>query len=387
MKKVLFISPQPFFQWRGSPIRVNFNILALTGLGYRVDLLTLPIGEDKSFENGRVIRVANPFSMKNIAIGPSLPKIFFDILLFGKGLQLCIKNNYDVIHGVEEAGLIAVVLARLFGTKAIFEKHSDPFSYKKGVLKNSLLSVYSLVEKVTVRLCDGVIGTGKGLVAQVRAMGYSTRVFHIFDIPSSLQKPDGKQVKKFREKLAQNPDEILVTFVGSFALYQGVELMFAAIPKIVKKNARVRFVIIGGSETEIDARKLEFKKLQIEDRVSFLGKVAPDILPAYLAASDILLSPRISGVNTPLKILDYMKAGKPIMATDVPSHRLLLDETTAVMAQPDPDHLAEALDILAGDEEKRLKMGAAGRNLYEKKYNFTNYQLQLSRCYQEVLAR
>ena len=82
MKKILLISPQPFFQWRGSPIRVNFNIQALAQLGYAVDLLTLPIGERRKLEGVNVIRVANPFRIEQIPIGPSLYKIFFDILIF-----------------------------------------------------------------------------------------------------------------------------------------------------------------------------------------------------------------------------------------------------------------------------------------------------------------
>ncbi len=80
-----------------------------------------------------------------------------------------------------------------------------------------------------------------------------------------------------------------------------------------------------------------------------------------------------------------MKAGKSIMATDVPSHRLLLDEETAVFAKPVPEQLAIALNRLAGAEEKRNEMGAAGRDLYEKKYNFDNYRQRLAKCYEYVL--
>ena len=91
-KKVLLISPQPFFKWRGSPIRVKFNLLALTQLDYEVDLLTLPLGEDISIANANIIRVANPFNIKNIPIGPSPWKLFFDLLLFLKAIALCRKK-------------------------------------------------------------------------------------------------------------------------------------------------------------------------------------------------------------------------------------------------------------------------------------------------------
>jgi len=385
MKKILLLSPQPFFQWRGSPIRVGFNLLALTQLDYDVDLLTLPIGEKREIKGARIIRVANPLRIKSVPIGPSAPKLFFDFLILLKGISLCLRNRYDVIHGIEEAGMIAVLLAKLFGKKVIFEKHSDPSSYKKGALRNVIMKMYSMVERIAVRFSDAVIGTGAGLVRQVDDMGTGTRAFHIFDIPSSLSEPASDDVKLIRKELQKQTGEILITFVGSFAVYQGVDLLFASIPHVVADFPQARFVVIGGSDAEIVERKAALSKDGVEEKVSFLGKVAPDLLPNYLAASDVLLSPRISGVNTPLKILDYMKVGRAIVATDVESNRLLVDETTAVLAAPDPVAFAKAITLLAKDERKRDTMGKAGRQLYETRYNFQQYKKRLADCYLYVL--
>ena len=96
--RVLLISPQPFFQWRGSPIRVGFNALALAEIGFQTDLLTLPVGEKKDIPGVRIIRVPNPFRLRNIPIGPSFGKMFFDLLLLATGLWLSIRKKYDFIH-------------------------------------------------------------------------------------------------------------------------------------------------------------------------------------------------------------------------------------------------------------------------------------------------
>lgn len=384
-KNVLLISPQPYFQWRGSPIRVSFNLLALSKLGYDVHLLTLPIGESRDVAGVRIIRVANPFGIKNVPIGPSLVKVFFDMLLMAKGVQLCLKNRYQVVHGIEEAGFIAGVLARLIGAKTIFEKHSDPFSYKSGVLKNLVLRAYAGVERLSIRMADAVIGTGPGLVEQVDQMQLGTRSFNIFDIPSSLQEPDPERVAKLRDTLQHHENEVLITFVGSFAVYQGVDLMFAAIPLVLDEVSNARFLIIGGTKQEIQERKAVLAEKGLENRVTFLGKIAPDILPDYLTASDILLSPRISGVNTPLKILDYMKAGRPIVATDVQANRLLLTDKNGLLAAPEPKTYADAICRLAKDSGLRKSMERENRRLHEEKYNFAEYQKRLAACYQYTL--
>ena len=384
-KRILFIAPQPFFQWRGSPIRVKFNLLALSKLGYSVDLLTLPIGQDLSIEGVNIHRVANPFRIKNIPIGPTLWKVFFDLLLLIKGIYLCRKNHYDVIHGVEEAGFLAILLSKIHRSKSIFEKHSDPYSYKKGILKNFVLRSYAKVEKLTAKNVSAVICTGPGLVDQVRNMHIKTRAFNIFDIPSSLEDSSETQSNKIRERLLRHPEEIILTYVGSFAVYQGIDLLFSAIPEIVPVAPHSRFTIIGGNPAEIEARQKWLEERGVLDNVTFLGKVDPDTLPHYLKASDILLSPRGSGVNTPLKILDYMKAGKPIIATDHPSNRRLLDEDSAVFATPDSSSFAQAILLLFSSKDKRDNLGKVNRKLYEETFTFEHHCHRLDECYSYVL--
>lgn len=386
MTKVLFISPQPFFEWRGSPIRVGFNIQALVELGYEVELLTLPIGEKREIHGVSITRVPNLLGLKNISIGPSLPKAFFDFLLLVRGIRLVLKNKYDVIHGVEEAGAIAAILSKLNGSKVIFEKHSDPSSHKSGILSGLILRIYSMVESLTVKHVNAVIGTGPGLVRQVTDMGTNTPAFHIFDIPSSLIEPSRETAKSIAKRLKKSKDELLITFVGSFAVYQGVDLMFAAIPLVIKSNPKARFIIIGGNEAEINEKKQNLEKQGLNSSVTFLGKVSPDVLPNFLAASDILLAPRIAGVNTPLKLLDYLKVGRAIVATDVKANTLILDKKTAILTFPTPNDYADGILKLLNNDSLRYTLGINGKKRYLEKYNFRVFKNRLSECYQKVLA-
>jgi glycosyltransferase involved in cell wall biosynthesis len=88
--------------------------------------------------------------------------------------------------------------------------------------------------------------------------------------------------------------------------------MFNAMVDVAARHRGARFVIIGGTPEEIVERKKWLREHNIEESVTFVGKVAPDQMPDYLVASDILLSPRQAGVNTPLKLLDYLKAGRAL---------------------------------------------------------------------------
>jgi hypothetical protein len=80
---------------------VGFNVLALAESGYDVDLLTIPLGEEKVIPGVRIVRVPNIFFVKNIPIGPSLAKAGFDVALFFAALGLALRHRYDVIHCLE----------------------------------------------------------------------------------------------------------------------------------------------------------------------------------------------------------------------------------------------------------------------------------------------
>ncbi len=273
------------------------------------------------------------------------------------------------------------MLGKVFGCKTVFEKHSDPFSHRKGLIRNIILSFYAGMEKFTIRRADLIIGTGAGLADQASRMGPKGEVTAIFDIPSSLVEATSEQTKTQRRELQQSAEETLLCFVGSFAVYQGIDLLFEAIPEVIKQHNKARFIIIGGSTDEIAQRKAKLVDAGIERNVSFLGKIPPDELPVYLKAVDILLAPRHSGVNTPLKILDYFKAAKPIVATDVASNRLILNETTAVFAPPTAEAYSNKILKLINDPDLCEKLGSNEYMLYKEKYNFHSFKDLLENAY------
>lgn len=384
--RVLFMASQPFLEWRGSPIRLGFDVLALSRNGYAVDFLTLPIGERHEVEGVRIVRAPNLIRAKRVGIGPNLVKFFFDGVFLVQALGMALRHRYAVVHGVEDTGIIALAIARLTGAKAVFEKHSDPKSYDKQGPMRWVMRAYAAVEGFVMRHADAVIGTGPGLVRQVREQGGGTPGFHIPDIPSSLAEPTPEGKAAARARMALSPDDVLATYVGSFAGYQGIDLLFEAMPKALTTASNLRFVVVGGTPPEIGERRAALQAQGVADRVVFLGKIAPDTLPAFLAASDLLLSPRVAGVNTPLKLLDYLKAGQAIVATDHEANRLILDATTARLTPVTPDGFAEGIAALAKDPALRATLVRHSAELIRTTYNFEAFRKGLADCYATVLG-
>src|SRR3954451_24747992 len=121
--KILLIAPQPFYEDRGTPIVVRYVLDALSELGYQVDVLTLPVGDNIDIPGVRIMRTNNPFGFRKIPIGVSLKKLFLDVLLFQMLHKQLRRERYTFVYAVEEAVFLAAILCsgRMF---LVYDMHS-----------------------------------------------------------------------------------------------------------------------------------------------------------------------------------------------------------------------------------------------------------------------
>jgi glycosyltransferase involved in cell wall biosynthesis len=388
-KRILFLCPQPFFQWRGSPLRVAFDAQALSESGYDVDLVTMPVGEDHPIDGVRHVRARNIIGVKKLPIGPSPQKAVLDLAIAAAAARLARQNRYAAVHGVEDAGAIAAFLGKKHGLPVVFEKHSDPASYKKGFIRAAVLAAYRAVERRTIRGADLVVATGPALAGQASAIARpGTIVRSIHDIPSSLVEATEEGARATRAALGVPEGAVLALYAGSFAVYQGIDLLFSALAKALARVPRLHVAVVGGTAEEIETRRRQLAAAGagLAERVRFLGFCAPDSLPDLFAAADLLLSPRTQGTNTPLKLLDYAKAARAIVACDIPANRLILSEENAFLAPPAAEGFAEALARAAEERETRERLGAAAGRLYRETYNYAHFRSLLADAYAAMFA-
>ena len=381
---VLLVSPQPFLEWRGSSIRVAQTAEALADSGYRVDLLTQPIGQDHEMGGVRIFRAPNWFGIRRLPIGPSPAKALADISLGLATWRRLQQRDYQVVHGFEEAGVMAVTLAQRHGARSIYEVHSDPASYLAGPVRNGVMWAYEQVERWTARHADAVVCTGAGLAERMREASPGTAVHEIGDIASSRIEPTRAEVEQTKTQLQSAPGNNVVLYVGSFASYQGLDLLLEAASEVRARHPKVSFVVIGGSVEAIRKKRRHLAERGAEDAVRFLGRLPPDELPRYLAAADVLVSPRIEGVNSPLKVLDYLKAGVPIVATDIAAHRALLDASTAQLVEPMVGAMAEGILAVLGDPKLGVQLSTTAWSRYERHHSFEAFRDQLTTVYRSL---
>ena len=79
--RVLLVTPQPFYEDRGTPIAVRYVAQALSELGAFVDILAFPVGRSVKIPRVRIMRCANPLGLQQVPIGFSWRKIVLDATL------------------------------------------------------------------------------------------------------------------------------------------------------------------------------------------------------------------------------------------------------------------------------------------------------------------
>jgi glycosyltransferase involved in cell wall biosynthesis len=340
IRRILFIAPEPIYEDRGTPIAVNETLGALSKLGYIVDLATFPLGSEVAHPKIRVLRTWNPFKYKHVPIGFSLRKVVLDLCLLLTSLRMTMRNHYDCVHGVEEGAGIALVIKALFGVPVIYDMQSSlPEQLKKirGFDKGPGRQLALLLERLLIKHADAIM-TSCGLPSHVLSIDPEKQVVECMF--------SGQEAGSFNRELAeclgifQRPT---VVYVGNFAAYQGIEELIETAATVTKEIPEVVFLLVGGSAIEIGYLSKLIRKQGIANNVHLYGQQARCELPAYLALADALVLPRMRGKNAPLKLFDYMKSGKPIVATDIPAHRALLSERTAILVRPDPQALAAGI--------------------------------------------
>lgn len=384
------IAPEPFFEPRGTPFSEFHRIRALTDLGHQVDLVTYPFGQDVTMPGLRVFRSLRPPFVRDVKVGPSIAKLPLDACLTLTVLRRALAERYDAVHSHEEGGLIGVVLAALLGVPHLYDMHSSlpqqltnfAFSRSRAVRR-----MFVAMERVMIRRSRVVVVICPTLEDTVREIDPRAQTVLIENAPGSADgEATAEQAAAVRRRLDVPPSTPIILYTGTFEAYQGLDLLFEAMAVVRAARPDARLVLAGGKPEQVARARTQAQSAGVDAAVVFAGERPAAEIPAYLLAADVLVSPRSRGTNTPLKIYQYLRSGKPIVATRLLTHTQVLSDDTAVLTGGSPREFAEGILEALNDPARAAALGRRARELAETKYSYAAYLERTREAYAALLC-
>ena len=352
------------------------RLKALSDMGYRVDLLTYSIGKDIDLPGLRIFRIPRIPGIRKVKIGPSLTKVPLDICLMVKTAIRLYIEPYDLIHTHEEAGFWGTVFSRIFHVPHLYDMHSSlPQQLRNFQFTNSriLIRIFENLERWVLRNAQGIITICPDLYNHVKKIAPergSVLVENVVDYGMIFGEVDRSlEIRKANHLKGKS----IALYTGTFEPYQGLDLLIQSAKRIIPRVKSVVFIIVGGRPDQVAFYRKVVQEEGLENRFIFTGQVQPQEVNSYIRCADVLLSPRTSGTNTPLKIYSYLRSGVPVVATRLLTHTQVLDDELAVLTEPSFEGFAEGIFSAITDHELRKRLRKKAMKRAEEKYSYPVY--------------
>ncbi len=374
---VLMVAACPFPARRGTPLRIQRLAEALAVRGHRVEVAAYELGEEAGEDAPFTIhRPGGRFQKRTLAPGFHAEKPWRDLALARLVGRLTARTRFHLIHAHHVEGVAcAAAAARRGRLPLVYDAHtmlaSELPSYRPG-LATLLRPLGRWLDRRTLARAHGVAAVTDDIRAAV--------VAHGFPPERVVVAMNGVELERFRP--VPGPSWRLV-YTGTLAAYQDVELLLEAFARARAEEPRLTLVLAASDS---------FSRLEpLAQRLGILGAIewVPDSferLPQLLAGCGIAVLPRRVCHGIPQKLLNYMAAGKAVVASAGSAKVLEHGRTGLVVANGDVAGFARALLTLARDPQQVARLGAAARAWVEAHASWDATARAVETLYERLLA-
>jgi len=386
--KILMLHPHDlhYFPWTIRIIRLGQELVRA---GHRVTIGYVEFAyKDKAYYE-KVIRPELPPEMNYLEFKPRA-RHFFSILKQLK--QVC--PGVDLVH-VQKC-FSQVTLPGLFlAYRMDCPIHYDWDDNESGLghewikFRPALWEI-KLYERILPRLVDSMSFASEALRQKALRLGVPDEDLFPAPVGADLEafrpERDGRAVRD-RYDLGEGP---VVMYMGQLGGAAYANLLLDAIPLVLREEPGTRFFVVGGGR-RLEALMEQAKDLGIGDKVTFSGYVEQERVPDYVAAADVAVATfednEITRCKSPLKIAEYLAAGKPIVATDVGDVPRMIEGGGQLVRPGSVEDFAGAIVRYVRDPELRKRHGEVGRRRAEQTYNWQATGRSLLRAYERAFEK
>lgn len=373
---------------KGASTHITHFVAGLTHAGYPVTVITagcdsLPGRE--SYHGASLWRAPDDGSGNYLQRG----------LAFGDFVLAHVRNGppYAVAHFRSIwCGFPLAEARRRHGYRLLYEVNGLPsiemaYHYP-GLNGSALLDKLREREIATLNLADAVICPSHVTCAYLASLGVPAGRITVI--------PNGVDCTAFRAEPLPAPEDGVPTilYIGTLADWQGLGTLIDAMPRLLAQRPARLHILGHGRKRQRKALARQIRKLGVEDSVVVGAPVPHDRVPAAVVNAAVCVAPL--GYNErnvvqgccPIKVLEYMACGRPVVAANLPVVRELVrpDRDALLFTPDDPADLARCLGAVLDDSALAARLGASAAAHVRAHFTWQAAQQQLLAVYRERLT-
>ncbi len=284
-------------------------------------------------------------------------------------LHVAVRPGFDVLQlcGPPDIYFPLGLLARALGKPTVYDQR-DPspelYAARYGSGGGAVHRILLALEAATYRSADHVVTVNRSLerLARTRGRVPGDRVTVVGNGPVLAATSDRTPRPELRNGRAH-----LCCWAGAMGPQDRLDLAVRAVAHLVHESGRTdcHFAFVGDGEARADAIRLA-RELGVAEWVGFPGFLPSEGVYAHLATADLGIEPGVDPTVSPVKVMEFMSFGLPLVAFDVLETSLLARDAALYAPPGDVAGFARRIDELLNDPGTRRRMGAAGRRRVEE---------------------
>jgi len=386
--RVAMVAACPFPANYGSPAAIREMSVTLAEMGHDIHVVTYPHGDNLELGGVKMYRAAKGRGKAAVRVGPSAEKPLLDLLMVKELCRVIRQQRIEIIHGHNcEGALIGAAAKALTGRPLVYHAvnlMSDELHTYRFIRPAALArGLGRFLDWITPMPADQVIALTPELEKALAGRGTPVTMVPLGVRPEIFDHPNPARI---RDRYNLNGRRV-VMYAGVNSAFQRIDYLLRgyAVARAQIPDAVLMVVSPLENEPDLPANQALARELGVE--VIWASPHALEELPDYLACADVTVVPRCDCPGHPIKLLNYMMAGKPTVCFAGAAKGV----THGVDAWIVPDHdwnaLGEGMALLLRDCELAARLGANARRTVAERFDWRRLCLRVEEVYRGALAR
>jgi glycosyltransferase involved in cell wall biosynthesis len=357
-------------------------------LGYEVHLVTVASDEPYAVK-GVAVHVAPrlPFCGR-LPERASLRRYAVNALLLLKAVAAARRSRCDIIHGVDDCGVVAWVVGLLTRRPYVCDVQdgvgAEPVVwFRRGLRKASVA-----LSRLALKWARAVIVENPDAAAALARQGCGARACVIPDIPALTGDVPAPVLNLARASYGTLAGKKVVTCVGAHNHFRGLTMFFNAVPFVLREDPGVQFVVAGGTKAQAEGMRKALEQAGVAaGSVVLTGCLPPTYLTALLTVSDIVVAPCCAGAAVPIRVLDGLYLSRPLVVVDTGFSKTIFSSHNALVVDANHEALAQGILYLCRNEPFAEGLALRGHETLLVQHRTPEaFRESLRQCYAYAMA-